>query len=44
MEEKKSLYERWDKWSDDFLRKYPKFPLYFSIIALIVVLTKEFLL
>ena len=39
---KKFLYERWGKWSDEFLNNHPKFPLYFSIIALITVLIKEF--
>ena len=39
----KYLYERWDKWSDEFLDNHPKFPLYFSICALLTVLIKEFL-
>lgn len=41
--DKKTLYEKWDKKSDDFFRKHPKFPLYFSIVALAIVLTKEIL-
>jgi hypothetical protein len=38
-----SIFERWERKEDEFLKKHPKFPLYFSITVLIIVLIKEFL-